>query len=184
MSPPGIPMFYGANDPVTALHETWQGAGRYVTGCFELTRSILILDLTDVPPVPSLFEPVSDTAERNPRYELMFLHDFVRQVSAPIDRQELAHIDYVPTQVVAEFFRTFPLPDGRRLDGIRYTSAQRPEFACYALFAEQSDVIPSPEDESAHNAQRGPRLPLPRDGWLRLVRVTEEDVANLDSGPS
>ena len=176
MSPAGIPMFYGADDVDTALQETLDGPGTYIIARFEVTRDVLILDLTDVPRVPSIFEPVSDTAERDPRYELIFLHRFTRDVSEPIDRKDRAHVDYVPTQVVAEYFRSVPLDDGRQLDGIKYTSAQRPPHSCYALFADQRAVAPSEEDVPRHQAEKSYGLLGHDHAWLRLIDSTEHVV--------
>jgi hypothetical protein len=176
MSPAGIPMFYGADDAKTAVQETLDGPGTYIVARFEVTRDVLILDLTNVPRVPSIFEGLSDTAESDPRYELMFLHRFTNDVSEPIDRKDRAHVDYVPTQVVAEYFRSVALDDGRRLDGIKYTSAQRPPCVCYVLFANQGGVVPSEEDRRRHQAERGYGL-LGHDGaWLRLIDSTEHVV--------
>jgi len=177
MSPAGIPMFYGADDGETALWETWDEAGLYVTACFEFVRDVLILDLTKVPRVPSLFEPLADSAETDPRYELIFLHQFMREVSEPIDRQGRAHVDYVPTQIVAEYFRAFPLEDGRRIDGIKYASARRPGHSCYALFAGPEQVILSEEDvERYHASEEGFFVSAHAAGWLRLVGSSERVV--------
>lgn len=181
MSPAGIPMFYGTDDAETALWETWDGAGVYVTACFELARDVLILDLTEAPRVPSLFE-LSDAADPDTRYELMFLHSFMREVSAPIDRKDRAHVDYVPTQVVAEYFRSFSLEDGRRVEGIRYSSAQRPPNACYALFAGQDAVIPSEEDMQRYDfTGQGFRSTFHKASWLRLVGSSERVVLDNPS---
>jgi hypothetical protein len=178
MSPAGIPMFYGADDPDTALHETEDGAGTYATACFETARDILILDLTNAPRIPSIFEPLSDAAETDPRYELIFLSHFMGEVSAPIDRQDRAHVDYVPTQVVAEYFRSFDLEDGRSVEGIRYTSAQHPPHACYALFARQEQVILSDEEkENFRSDGHGLFIGSHDRGWLRFVEVFEQVVS-------
>jgi HEPN/RES N-terminal domain 1/Terminase small subunit/RES domain len=176
MSPAGIPMFYGADDVETAVQETLDGPGTYIMARFEVTRDVLILDLTDVPRVPSIFEPVGDTAESDPRYELIFLHRFTRDVSEAIDRKDRAHVDYVPTQVVAEYFRSVALGDGRHLDGIKYTSAQCPPTACYALFARQEAVVPSDEDVRCDQAEKGYGLLGHDHAWLRLVDSTERVV--------
>lgn len=177
MSPAGIPMFYASDDDETALQETVDGAGTYVIARFEVTRDILVLDLTDSPRIPSIFEPVSDTAEADPRYELIFLNHFTHEISVAIDRKDRAHVDYVPTQVVAEYFRAFALEDGRRLDGIRYTSAQRPPHACYALFTGQEHVIPSDEDVRRYQADdRGFMVHSHDAAWLRLVDSVDRVV--------
>lgn len=175
MSPAGIPMFYGADDVTTALKETVDDSATYFVGTFETTRKAHILDLTNVPRVPSIFEPISDTAESDPRHELEFLHSFVHDVSQPIDRKNRAHVDYVPTQVVAEYLRGFELPGGRRLDGIKYTSAQNAPRACYVLFGGQETIIPSEEDAKRFQAQnKAYLLHAHKHAWLRLLAVKKK----------
>lgn len=177
MSPAGIPMFYASDDDETALQETLDGAGMYTIARFEVTRETLILDLTDSPRIPSIFAPVSDTAEADPRYELIFLDHFTHEISVAIDRKDRAHVDYVPTQVVAEYFRAFSLDDGRRLDGIKYASAQRPPHTCYALFAGQEQVVPSHEDVQRYEADdRGFMAHSHEAAWLRLVDSVDRNV--------
>jgi len=59
MSPAGIPMFYGAFDEYTAIRETIFGRlkkGEVVNvGRFLTLEEFLVLDLTRLPPIPSLF---------------------------------------------------------------------------------------------------------------------------------
>jgi RES domain len=123
---------------------------------------------------------VSDSAETDPRHELIFLRSFIHEVSAPIDREDRAHVDYVPTQVVAEYFRSIALEDGRRVDGIRYASARRPRHACYALFAGQEQVVLSEEDVRRHyrSTQQDVHVTAHDAGWLRLVDSSERVVPN------
>lgn len=185
MSAAGIPMFYGAGDPETALRETWHKSGVYVIAHFEVTQNKFVLDLADVPPIPSIFEGVSDSAEGDPRHELMFLHQFAREVSRPIDREDRAHIDYVPTQVVAEYFRSARLQGGRQLDGIRYRSAEGPPGICYALFTGCEGVEPSAEDLRRFGAAAEPWRRAEHDGaWLRLVASSERVVPRRPGGTS
>ena len=63
MSPAGIPMFYACDDEETALKETASGPGKFAVGRFETLRPIIILDLTGIPPIPSLFKRISDSVE-------------------------------------------------------------------------------------------------------------------------
>ena len=177
MSPAGIPMFYGAEDARTAIAETWDRAAEYVTACFETTRDVLVLDLTRIPRAPSIFESVSDTAEGDPHLDLRFLNGFAFEVSKPIDRKNRAHVDYVPTQVVSEFFRVFPLGDGRKLDGISYSSAQRRNGVCFALYARQADIVPSVEDIERYRAMGDNFAEYAHENaWLKLVDVQRESV--------
>ena len=106
MSPAGIPMFYGCDDEKTALKETASGTGYYALGMFETTRPAVLLDLTDIPEVPGLFEAVPDFQEVDPRRALRLLHHIAAEMSRAIDRDDRVHIEYVPTQVVTEFIRS------------------------------------------------------------------------------
>lgn len=102
MSPAGIPLFYGASSPSTALQEVT----RHVTvenplvtyAAFETTRPCVVVDFTRLPPEPSIFDPNGDTYLRR---SIIFLHNFVDQLSADPNGQE--HLEYVPTQIVTEY---------------------------------------------------------------------------------
>lgn len=137
MSPAGIPMFYGAFDRETALRETVDPndvRGKVATvGTWVPTRDLLMLDLTEIGPVPSVF----DEDGRHLREAIYFLRTFAVQVSLPI--LGTAHIDYVPTQIVTEYFRhRYRTDAGERVDGIMYASSRTDEPAC-VLFAESDD---------------------------------------------
>src|SRR5271169_1278952 len=67
MSPAGISMFYAASDAYTALaevgaHNTRQHA---VVGEFRPARDVLVIDMTALPELPSIFE--EDVAQRYDR---------------------------------------------------------------------------------------------------------------------
>lgn len=129
MSPAGNPMFYGAFDPETSLRETCDGKTVEATiGSFSMLRDFLLLDLTEVEEIPSIF----DKRRRQYRSEIIFLHSFVTDMSRPISRDGREHIEYAPTQVMTEYFRNFyRTKDDKKLDGIVYLSAQNSgERAC------------------------------------------------------
>ena len=137
MSPSGIVMFYGAMDRSTTLVETFQpsreGAeNRNVwVARFRVMKNLNVLDLTTLPPIPSLY----DQGFRDLRDGIMFLHDFVDDLVQPIDRDGREHIDYVPTQVVTEYMRhRFRTEDGMSLNGIFYKSAKSSGGTACVLF--------------------------------------------------
>jgi len=111
MSPAGIPMFYGAFEHGTAIAETYDpslGPVMKITVRKWVTaRKIPVLDLTRIPEVPSIF----DSEKRGKRSGIIFLHEFTSELSRPIEKDGGGHIDYVPTQVMTEYFR--PLLSGR-----------------------------------------------------------------------
>jgi hypothetical protein len=134
MSPTGISMFYAATGPRTALAETSPRADKDYSSLtqWRAIRPLRIVDFTRHPNVPSFYE-----AERSrERDQLLFLADFVKDITKPVDLGGSEHIEYVPTQIVTEYFRhVFRTLDGKRVDGIMYPSARHPGGKCVTLFA-------------------------------------------------
>lgn len=142
MSPAGVPMFYGAFDPDTAKAETidlTQHAGQTISiGTFRGLRELRVLDLADLPDIPSVFEPEG----RYLIHPLRFLHAFAKDLAKPIAHDGREHIEYVPTQIVTEFFRrVFQTPGKARLDGLIYRSARRPVGKAFVLFCENGQCL-------------------------------------------
>src|SRR6185437_6461579 len=104
-------------------------------------RDALILDLTHLPPVPSVFAELADSLEYDPRPRLRFLHSISHEISRPVARDDRVHIEYVPTQVVTEYVRTAVTINGRSVDGIRYRSSRRRAQTALVLFADQDNLI-------------------------------------------
>jgi hypothetical protein len=119
MSPAGIPMFYGAVDPDTAVREVAiRTDDRWVTvAAFETSQACTVVDFTALPPVPSQFDPERAHSLRS----LLFLHEFAAKLAQPA-RARLEQVDYVPTQVVTEYLLRI---HGRRtpINGLLYPSA-------------------------------------------------------------
>ena len=170
MSPPGIPMFYGCDCPETSLRETSSKVGRFTVGCFRTLRAATILDLTGIPTVPSLFEAVPDRLEFRPREVLGFLNHLADEMSKPIQRDDRAHVNYVPTQVVTEFVRSRVERRDSRIYGIKFLSAVHPGYVSYVIFCTQENLFPAPERS----------LPLGNDRWLELASAREHDVTRED----
>jgi RES domain/HEPN/RES N-terminal domain 1 len=101
MSPAGIPLFYGAGNVETALAEVARADDRefFTVGQFVTTEPVTVIDLTNVPPVPSIFDPVLGGAQG----QLRFLNELVDELRQPIDTAR-SNLDYVPTQVFCEYF--------------------------------------------------------------------------------
>lgn len=127
MNPAGIPMLYLASSPKTALKETRTEQAK--VGLWRTARQLRILDLRSLPPVSSMF---SDNA-RASALTLSFLHDFASDIMKPVERNNLVHIDYLPSQVVTEFMRDYPFTAGA-LDGVAYSSTVHPSGWNVALF--------------------------------------------------
>jgi hypothetical protein len=135
MSPAGIPMFYGASDDATAIAETYTptpGVPAAVTVAgFRTARDAWVVDFTDLPPVPSLF----DEGQRHLRASISFLHDFVEDLAKPVEKDGREHLEYVPTQIVTEYLRhIFRTEAGHRVRGVIYQSARKAGGKCCVLF--------------------------------------------------
>ncbi|MBV8751822.1 MAG: RES domain-containing protein [Hyphomicrobiales bacterium] len=125
MSPAGIPMFYGAEDGPTAVAETLFGPSDYALAKFETTRPTTLLNLAEIPYV-SLFD-----TEKVHLYDWSrFMRGFIGDFQKPVVRNGLEHVEYVPTQIVTEYFRSTLTIEGTRLDGIRYRSTRRNGGIC------------------------------------------------------
>ena len=139
MSPEGISIFYGASDANTVLHEIYDKQKDMATVAeFYNLRELKCIDLTVLEqiPFPSLF----DEKRRNNRESLSFILDFNEDITKEIDT--FKGIEYVPAQVVAEYFRhVFRLQDDSKIDGIVYKSSVVEWGICYALFFDNEQCI-------------------------------------------
>ena len=176
MSPSGIVMFYASDDAETALREVAKDpetdAGSYALGRFRTQRDVHILDLTRIPPVPSIFESIPESLEYDPRPPLKFLNYFAFELSKPITPDDSTHVEYIPSQVVTEYFRTAFVRGGTTIEGIRYHSARHDGGYSLVLFASQSDLVAGEETI--------PGFPLDRDPWIELVDRSEREVSRHD----
>lgn len=151
MSAAGIPLFYAACDDETAIAETVAPVDaverKVALGHFQLTAPIQVLDLTQLPPPPSLFDP----GKLEERGDLIFLHSFVREVSKPVRRDGSEHIDYVPTQILCEYIR-HEFADGG-VEGILFRSTVRPQGTVAALFIDRDDCLAADAERDQERAQ-------------------------------
>ena len=155
MNPPGIPMFYGAENFTLSVAEIRSGMAS--VGTFVSLRPIRLLDLANLPAVPGFFSSV----DRRDRLTLSFLHRFANMIIQPVARDDRVHIEYLPTQVFTEYLCDFAFTDGR-IDGLRYRSATGKKGANVVLFAGPEAV------EGAVTPERAWMASQP---WLRLSRV-------------
>lgn len=133
MNPPGIPMMYAASSSSVAILEA--RATEAMVGKWNPIRPLRILDLRSLPKVPGLFSGT----DRKHRLTLRFLHHFSGEITKPVPRDKRVHVDYLPSQVVTEFFREFPFQGGY-IEGIAYASAVSARGWNIALFADDYDL--------------------------------------------
>ena len=138
MNPPGISYLYLALEKPTAIAEVALGPPcSFVIAQFIVDRDLTILSLTNFPAIPSIFDH-----ERLSEMELLlFLTAFTEKISQPVMKDGSEHVEYVPSQVVCEYFASVFKRDGVSLDGILYPSAVRPGGRNLVLFP-QHDSAP------------------------------------------
>jgi len=142
MSPAGIPMFYGALDRDTALQEIravkYTGKDRGNFSLIKIAKFVLLKDITVVDfsrhQEYCLFDENISDIELNIK---AFLNHFAREISKPIEKDGREHIEYVPTQIVAEYlkYKCRSLNSKRkRIKGILYKSSRGPGVSCALFF--------------------------------------------------
>lgn len=136
MNPAGIPYLYTAFEKATARREvgiTGRTSKKVFTATFALTQPLLVIDLTALPLVPSLF----DVANKSTREQALFIHAFVDAISVPVSKDGREHIDYVPTQVICEYLaQIFEPTRGAKLGGLIYPSTVLPGGKNLVIFPE------------------------------------------------
>lgn len=138
MNAPGIVVAYASFEAETALAEASGKYADWSLGEFKLLQEVRVVDLTEVPNVPSIFED-------GPRESLLFLNRFVADVSEPFTPDSEPHVEYTPTQVVSEYLRhRFRDKDGRGVRGILYPSAKVNGMKNLALFISSDEVMGAP----------------------------------------
>lgn len=132
MNPAGIPYFYLAQELETAFAEVLSGPPCKATYAeFKVGQELTVIDLCQIPPLPSIF----DGEHRDVREGLLFIDHFVETISKPVKKDGNEHVDYVPSQVVSEFFaKVFRSVLGGEIHGMVYPSAVQPGGRNVVLF--------------------------------------------------
>lgn len=137
MNPPGISYLYCALERETALGELSPTPPIILAAAqFKLREDVQVLNLCDLPAPPSVFD-----IDHNDELELLsFLRSFAREISRPVRKDGSEHVDYVPSQVVCEWFAQVYGGGGEgraALDGILYPSAIIPGGRNLVLFPQR-----------------------------------------------
>lgn len=144
MSPAGISFFYASSDCDTAVAETWDGHGdaHCSVATFTTLCDCRIVSLIDLPEVPSLVQK----ERMQEKEELLFLWAFTKDMSTPIKKSDRAHIDYTPTQVVAEYIRHIVRGEaGDAMQGIEYWSSKTRKRTFVFFWGHPDDVYKNKE---------------------------------------
>lgn len=129
MSRAGVSMFYGSVERSTAIEEAREAKPYVTVGRFETAKDFRVIDLTSLPPVPSIY----DREKRELRPAIRFLKSFSEAIKKPVKPGN--ENEYLPTQLVTEFFRDeYRTSNGEPVLGILYPSAQGPGSCCVLFF--------------------------------------------------
>lgn len=71
---------------------------------------------------------------------LGFLHHFQEEIIQPVARDDRIHVDYIPPQIVSEFFKLHSFSEGF-VDGVRYRSAVDPGGFNLVLFVSAQELV-------------------------------------------
>lgn len=136
MSPAGISMFYAAFDFDTSYKETIDSVGgKYYTSAeFRNRRNLNILDLSSKI-MPSIF----DQMKWKNYYTISFLNSFISDFTKSIVKDGRIHVEYVPTQIVTEYFRYVFKFGKKSVDGIIYPSSKNKGRNACVLFFNHND---------------------------------------------
>ena len=120
MSPAGISMFYASFDKKTPMREcVGDGSSVMIVGKFMTKKSLRVIDLTMIPATSFWMERWQENR---------FLHQFDEEVTKPVNPEDKNHLQYIPTQVITEYFRyMFRDAKGLPIDGLIYGSSKTKE---------------------------------------------------------
>lgn len=148
MSPAGIGMFYCSQTLETARAEALstirdRDSFALTAARWSPSRPLLLLNLCDIRETPSFW-----FSNRSDRDRVLFLKAFAGSISQPVVHDGREHIDYVPSQIVTEYFRhVYRADDGKQLDGIIFPSARVRKGQNVVIFASSDDLRPVSEKE-------------------------------------
>lgn len=138
MNPAGISYFYIAYDQVTAEKEVIDTATKWTIAKFESLKEITVIDFVELPTMPSIFS--QDNYET--RQHLSFLISLVNELTLPVSKDVREHVEYVPTQIISEYFRyRFKTKDDENVLGLRYPSVKNESGINIAIFDSENKSL-------------------------------------------
>ena len=147
MSSKGMGAFYGASTREGARAEVAgyaRAADEGAIGLFRTTRALDVLDLTDLPDVPSLF----NSELRHLRAPFAFLAGFVEDITRVAEPSDKENSAYIPTQKVADIFRTQVTGVAGPLTGILWRSSKDASVTSCVLFIPSTEVADAGQESS------------------------------------
>ena len=73
---------------------------------------------------------------------MSFLHSFVNELTLPVTKDGREHVEYVPTQIVSEYFRfRFQTENAQPILGLRYSSVKNANGINIAVFDSENESL-------------------------------------------
>lgn len=141
MSSAGVSMFYGAFKKKTAKLETLRHddlAKLYFTVAeFCPIEDLKLIDLSKIPYVSPFDQENWELYDK-----VEFLYKFLDDFAKPVSHDGKEHIEYVPTQVITEYFRyKFNRKGAKQIDGIIYPSSKDRRLNACVLFMDHYESL-------------------------------------------
>jgi RES domain-containing protein len=144
MSPSGISMFYAASELKTAELETIDLHSKEKSCCTSgifMTKSDLnVIDFSILPDLVDKW----DADRLEDYYPIRFMHSFVKDITKPVKKDGYEHIEYVPTQVITEYFRYSFVAIHKlkkNIDGIIFPSSKNRNKRSIVLFMDHEQSL-------------------------------------------
>lgn len=171
MSAAGISAFYGASTFEGAVAEVagYVELGSSATiGLWETVRPMLVINLVDLPEMPSLFDPKT----RHLRPDLQFLHGFTADATRPARPDDKQNLDYVPTQIVAEYLnQVYRDDDANPVMGVLWRSTKDPAVTNCVLFVDNDGCA---DQDDLRKVESG--------AWIQLIPESIQRGRFIHSG--
>lgn len=140
MNPAGISYLYVALDEETAIAEVINRNTAFYVGTFRSKKPLKLIDFVNLPEIPSLFEP----ALYDRRHSISFLHNLRNDLVKPVQKDGKEHIEYIPTQVISEYFRyRYRDKNGESVNGMIYPSVKNNSGVNIVIFESNNTDIES-----------------------------------------
>ncbi len=141
MSSAGVSMFYGAFRKKTAQLETLRyddlTKPYYTIAEFNPNEDLKLIDLNNIPFVSPFDQENWELYDK-----VEFLYKFLDDFAKPVSHDGNEHIEYVPTQVITEYFRyKFCRKDEKPIDGIIYPSSKDRRLVACVLFMDHYESL-------------------------------------------
>lgn len=132
MNPPGISYGYFANSERTAVLEVCDTPPTELAlGNFKLKTPVMAIDLSSIPTPPSIF----DVEKMLDRDAILFLKSFVTAIATPVAKKGRQHIEYVPSQILSEYFyQIFRINADQSIGALLYPSSLDPGGVNIVIF--------------------------------------------------